>query len=36
MKRFYLGLLLAVVCVFGLEAQTQTELRTQFAQVIQG
>lgn len=35
MKKFYLSLVLAVVCVLGLEAQTQAELRTQFAQAIQ-
>ena len=35
MKKFYLSLVLAMVCVLGLEAQTQTELRTQFAQAIQ-
>ena len=35
MKRFYLSLMFAVVCVLGLEAQTQAELRTQFAQTIQ-
>jgi len=34
MKKFYLSLVLAVVCVFGLEAQTSAELRTQFAQAI--
>ncbi len=35
MKKFYLSLMFAMVCVLGLEAQTQTELRTQFAQAIQ-
>ena len=35
MKKFYLSLVLAMGCVLGLEAQTQTELRTQFAQAIQ-
>ena len=35
MKRFYLSLVLAMVCVLGLEAQTPAELRAQFAQAIQ-
>ena len=35
MKKFYLSLVLAMVCVFGLEAQTPAELRAQFAQSIQ-
>lgn len=35
MKKFYLSLMFAMVCVLGLEAQTQTELRAQFAQSIQ-
>lgn len=35
MKKFYLSLVLAVVCVLGLEAQTPAELRAQFAQSIQ-
>ena len=35
MKKFYLSLMFAMVCALGLEAQTQTELRTQFAQAIQ-
>lgn len=35
MKRFYLSLMFAVICVCGLRAQTQAELRTQFAQAIQ-
>ena len=35
MKKFYLSLVLAMVCALGLEAQTQTELRTQFAKGIQ-
>ena len=35
MKKFYLSLVLAMVCVLGLEAQTPAELRAQFAQSIQ-
>ena len=35
MKKFYLSLVLAMVCVLGLEAQTPAELRAQFAQAIQ-
>lgn len=35
MKKFYLSLVLAMVCVLGLEAQTSAELRAQFAQAIQ-
>lgn len=35
MKRFYLSLVLAMVCVLGLEAQTPAELRAQFVQSIQ-
>ena len=35
MKKFYLSLVLAMVCVLGLEAQTPAELRAQFVQSIQ-
>ena len=35
MKKFYLSLVLAMLCVLGLEAQTPAELRVQFAQLIQ-
>ena len=35
MKRFYLSLMFAVICVCGLRAQTPAELRAQFVQSIQ-